>query len=58
MPCSYGILTPVRCGHSGTNTKDRWPLIVKNNVYILPGVPEYCKAKFLLVNCPPTPTCV
>jgi len=29
---------------------DRWPLIVKNNVYILPGVPQYCKAKFELVR--------
>ena len=29
---------------------DRWPLIVKNNVYILPGVPQYCRAKFELVR--------
>jgi len=36
--------------NSGSGSKDRWPLIVKNNVYILPGVPEYCKAKFLLVK--------
>lgn len=33
-----------------TEGPDRWPLIVKNNVYILPGVPQYCKAKFELVR--------
>jgi len=29
---------------------DKWPLIVKNNVYVLPGVPEYCRRKFELVR--------
>lgn len=33
-----------------TEGVDRWPLIVKNNVYVLPGVPDYCKAKFSLVS--------
>ena len=29
---------------------DKWPLIVKNNVYILPGVPEFCRAKFAMTR--------
>jgi hypothetical protein len=29
---------------------DRWPLIVKNNVFILPGVPQYCREKFALTR--------
>eukprot|EP00285_Hemiselmis_virescens_P006505 CAMPEP_0173404666 /NCGR_PEP_ID=MMETSP1356-20130122/59938_1 /TAXON_ID=77927 ORGANISM="Hemiselmis virescens, Strain PCC157" /NCGR_SAMPLE_ID=MMETSP1356 /ASSEMBLY_ACC=CAM_ASM_000847 /LENGTH=549 /DNA_ID=CAMNT_0014365373 /DNA_START=1 /DNA_END=1647 /DNA_ORIENTATION=- len=35
---------------SGPESKDKWPLIVKNNVYIMPGVPEYCRSKFMLVR--------
>jgi hypothetical protein len=49
LPCLLTLLF-IRACNSGSGSKDRWPLIVKNNVYILPGVPEYCKAKFLLVK--------